>query len=199
METKELHGVDLLEFGNTIQIAGIIMNSADKSYLIPLPDEELLTSTELPFNLDEWKVFLRQTDLQEVGVLANDGDGLKKAILRKSARQVDAGVTWRVFKRDNYTCRYCGKDDVPLTIDHLILWEKGGPTIEENLNTSCKKCNKKRGNKEYSEWLESPYYKKVSKNLSHIIKELNHNIRATLSEIPTRYHITSRGGKKRKR
>ena len=150
METKELHGLNLLEFGNTIQIAGIIMNSPDTSYLIPLPDENILDTVSLPLNSEEWKTFLRQTDILEVEVLANDGDGLKKAILRKSTRQVDAKISWAVFKRDEYACRYCGRDDVPLTVDHLVTWEEGGPTIEENLLSSCKNCNKKRGNMSYA-------------------------------------------------
>lgn len=198
METKELHGLNLLEFGDTIQIAGIIMNSSDKSYLIPLPNDEILDITTLPLNSEEWKIFLRQTDILEVEVLADDGDGLKKAILRKSARQVDAGVTWRVYKRDEYKCRYCGKDDLPLTIDHLVLWEDGGPTIEENLLSSCKKCNKKRGNMSYADWLESDRYKKVSVNLDETIKMMNRDILYTLKDIPRRVHITTRGKKKKK-
>jgi len=199
MEEQILHGLSLLEFGNTIQIAGIIMNSADKSYLIPLPDDEILDITTLPLNSEEWKIFLRQTDILEVEVLADDGDGLKKAILRKSARQVDAGVTWRVYKRDGYACRYCGKDDLPLTIDHLVLWEDGGPTIEENLLSSCKKCNKKRGNQKYADWLESDRYKKVSVNLDEVARMMNYDVQFTLRDITRRLHITTRGSKGKKK
>jgi 5-methylcytosine-specific restriction endonuclease McrA len=131
--------------------------------------------------------------------LVDDKNGLKKAILRKSTRQIDAGVSWRVFKRDEYTCRYCGKDDVPLTVDHLVLWEKGGPTIEDNLVACCKKCNKKRGNMKYEDWLVSDYYKKVSKNLSAEIRELNCVTKFSLSTIPIKYHVISRGSKKNKK
>ena len=199
METKELLGLNLLEFGNTIQISGIIMNSADKSYLIPLPDDEILDSVTLPLNSADWKIFLRQTDILEVEVLANDEGKLKKAILRKSARQVDAKISWIVFKRDGYACRYCGRDDVPLTIDHLVLWEEGGPTIEENLLSSCKRCNKKRGSMSYADWLESKRYKDVSQNLSNEVKQLNHDIQFTLGEISIRVHITTRGSKGKKK
>lgn len=198
MEQTKIQGLNLLEFGNTIQIAGIIMNSDSISYLIPLPDDDILEVIGLNFNIEEWKIFLRQTDLLETEVLADDGDGLKKAILRKSARQVDSKISWIVFKRDGYKCRYCGRDDVPLTIDHLVLWEDGGPTIKENLLSSCKKCNKKRGNLEYSDWLRSSRYENVSRNLENAVREANEAIAKTLADIPRRVHITSRGKKKKK-
>lgn len=50
-----------------------------------------------------------------------------------------------VFKRDGYTCQYCG-DKNELTIDHLIPKAKGGKTIWNNLVTACKKCNSSKGN-----------------------------------------------------
>lgn len=197
-EIKELHGLNLLEFGNTIQIAGIIMNSSDTSYLIPLPDDEILNTISLPFTTEDWKVFIRQTDILETEVLANDGTGLKKVILRKSARQVDSKVSWKVFKRDGYMCRYCGRNDVPLTVDHLVTWEEGGPSIEENLVSSCKKCNKKRGNMAYAFWLKSNRYLGISKGLSEEIKKLNDDIQFDLDKIPLKLHTTSRGGKKKR-
>lgn len=49
-----------------------------------------------------------------------------------------------VFKRDNFTCQYCGinKD---LTLDHLIPRSKGGKSNWTNLVTACKSCNAKKG------------------------------------------------------
>lgn len=198
-EAKILHGLKLLEFGNTIQIAGIIMNSSDESYLIPLPDEEILEKVSLPFNTEDWQEFIRQTDLLETEVLANDRDGLKKIILRKSARQVDSKVSWRVYKRDGYKCRYCGRDDIPLTVDHLMTWEEGGPSVEGNLVSSCKKCNKKRGNMEYANWLRSGRYSEVSKGLTDEVKLLNFELQYVLHKIPLKVHVTSRGSKKKKK
>ena len=66
---------------------------------------------------------------------------------------------WEVFRRDNYTCRYCGNKQVPMTVDHVVLWEEGGPSIVKNLICSCKKCNNTRGNMQYEDWLESDGYK----------------------------------------
>jgi 5-methylcytosine-specific restriction endonuclease McrA len=55
-----------------------------------------------------------------------------------------------IYKRDHYTCQYCGsiKD---LTIDHVIPKSKGGTNKWDNLVTCCRKCNLKKGNKFLSE------------------------------------------------
>ena len=51
-----------------------------------------------------------------------------------------------VFKRDNYTCRYCGASgpEVQLHADHVYPESKGGETTIDNLVTACKKCNIKK-------------------------------------------------------
>ncbi len=54
-----------------------------------------------------------------------------------------------IFVRDNYTCQYCGKIESQnvLTLDHILPQSRGGKSVWENLVTSCKKCNTKKGNK----------------------------------------------------
>lgn len=49
-----------------------------------------------------------------------------------------------IFKRDNYTCQYCGavRD---LTIDHVVPSSKGGQSNWTNLVTACKRCNTIKG------------------------------------------------------
>jgi hypothetical protein len=55
-----------------------------------------------------------------------------------------------LFKRDNYTCLYCGsKND--LTLDHVIPRCKGGTDSWTNLATCCMKCNVKKGSKSLEE------------------------------------------------
>ncbi len=177
----KLADLNILEVGHTIQLAGAIYADGRTVFLVPLPDaltedQELdlygWTATHglehLDMDQEDWQRFIRQTDLLETEILnaAGDNGKLVKAIVRKSARQISQGVSWAVYRRDGYECRYCGRDEVPLTVDHLILWEEGGPSIEENLVASCRKCNKTRGNMQYGDWLESPYYKRVRKATS---------------------------------
>ncbi len=52
-----------------------------------------------------------------------------------------------VLKRDGYKCVYCGRGDLPLTVDHIIPKAKGGMDTWENLVCACTKCNNKKGNR----------------------------------------------------
>lgn len=54
---------------------------------------------------------------------------------------------WQVFKRDNYTCIYCGTDNGPFEVDHIIPVKLGGSWDYENLGTSCTACNRKKSSK----------------------------------------------------
>lgn len=52
-----------------------------------------------------------------------------------------------IYLRDNYTCQYCGNVKTPndLTLDHILPQSRGGKSVWQNLVTSCKKCNTKKG------------------------------------------------------
>lgn len=52
-----------------------------------------------------------------------------------------------VFKRDNYTCQYCGSYGVGLTIDHVTPRSRGGITSWENVVVACQRCNLKKGDR----------------------------------------------------
>lgn len=185
--------MNLKEVGHTIQIAGVIYNSdKDKqTYFIMLPDEKIY-SKEIPkyFDTDAWRNFFWQTDILETEL--NDE---AKTIVRKAQRQIDGNISWKIYARDNYTCRYCGKTGIPLTVDHIVLWEDGGPSIEENLVTSCKKCNRIRGNMPYEEWIKSGTYIRLSNGLPFDTLLNNLNLTDTLDKIPTSF--TKMRGKKR--
>lgn len=208
--------LNLLAIGNTIQLAGVIWSGEDGVYLCMLPgDHGQLASYEgaplengyfqdvdggeqarlevLNLTHKEWGQFIRQSDTMETEVLAQASDGtLAKVILRKSQRQIEAAVQWRVWRRDGCACRYCGRNDTPLTVDHLVCWEEGGPSIEANLVAADKSCNKRRGNLPYAQWLEHPYYKKVSAALTEEQRAANRKLIETLDAIPRMLHIRSR-------
>lgn len=50
-----------------------------------------------------------------------------------------------IFRRDNYTCQYCGKKSKTLTVDHVIPRSLGGRTNWHNLVTACPRCNHLKG------------------------------------------------------
>jgi 5-methylcytosine-specific restriction endonuclease McrA len=50
-----------------------------------------------------------------------------------------------VFRRDNFTCQYCGVRSTYLTIDHVIPRHLGGEHTWKNVVTACAQCNHKKG------------------------------------------------------
>jgi hypothetical protein len=71
-----------------------------------------------------------------------------------------------VFKRDNFTCQYCGSQppSVVLVIDHILPVCEGGDNEYTNLVTACETCNQGKAGKKLGnvsprpdtdlEWLE---------------------------------------------
>jgi 5-methylcytosine-specific restriction endonuclease McrA len=52
-----------------------------------------------------------------------------------------------ILRRDGNRCQYCGRVDLPLTIDHIVPKSQGGGDTWENLTTACTKCNNKKANR----------------------------------------------------
>jgi len=184
--------IKLTDIGTTIQMVGAVYADSDgKGYYFPFPSTagEGMNPEHVEMTNEDWKVMLRQADWVEVEATVETKDGeLAKAIVRKSQRQIDSQVSWNVFRRDNFMCRYCGTEKLPLTVDHLVRWEDGGPSIEANLVACCRKCNKVRGDTAYAAWLRHPYYLEKSKSVSGAYQQLNERVADTLAGIP-RSHI----------
>jgi 5-methylcytosine-specific restriction endonuclease McrA len=54
-----------------------------------------------------------------------------------------------IFKRDRYTCQFCGSQPGPenLTIDHVLPKSRGGVSSWENCVLACLECNKRKSNR----------------------------------------------------
>lgn len=193
MSVVDLSYINLLDLGKSIHLVGMILERDLETFLLLLPEYDVKDDIKnMVLSHENWKEIIKQLDFKETEVLVNDNGKIKRTIIRKCTRQIENGISWRVYKRDNYTCRYCGRNDVPLTVDHLVLWENGGPSIEENLVTSCRRCNNKRGNMSYNDWMKSYDYKKLSKDLSKTIKLQNINLILMLDTISVRLHKRKR-------
>ena len=193
MEFKDL---DIRKIGQEVLLVGGVWAGCGDTYLMLFPEfgepEEGDDLYAFHMTVVEWKKLLRQSDLVETEVLAKAEDGkLYKAIARKCERNIGQGISWNVYRRDKYRCRYCGNDQVPLTVDHIVLWEDSGPAIEANLVACCRKCNKKRGNMQYGDWLKCDYYKKVSANLDEETQKVNAILLLSLDNIPRQVHKRS--------
>jgi len=67
-------------------------------------------------------------------------------------------LRFQVLKRDNFRCRYCGRDvndGIKLHVDHIKPVAKGGKTEMDNLITSCEDCNMGKGAHEFEHLIVS--------------------------------------------
>lgn len=68
--------------------------------------------------------------------------------LRRKRRE-SKKYRFHIFVRDKFRCQYCGKkfNQFELTLDHILPKSKAGSEEAENLATSCKPCNQRKGNR----------------------------------------------------
>lgn len=52
-----------------------------------------------------------------------------------------------ILRRDGHRCQYCGRADVPLTVDHINPKARGGEDSWENLVCACVRCNNRKGDR----------------------------------------------------
>ena len=52
-----------------------------------------------------------------------------------------------IFRRDNFTCQYCGVQSNHLTIDHVVPRHRGGGHVWDNVVSACPACNRRKGGK----------------------------------------------------
>lgn len=68
-------------------------------------------------------------------------------------RPIGKKIRFEVFKRDKFTCQYCGRKapDVVLEVDHIKPVFEGGTNEMINLITACFDCNRGKGKRELSD------------------------------------------------
>lgn len=68
---------------------------------------------------------------------------------QKKRERIPQGVRFDVFRRDNFTCVYCGASSPAVTLecDHRVAVANGGGDDPSNLVTACWDCNRGKGTK----------------------------------------------------
>ncbi|MGB9787188.1 MAG: RNA-guided endonuclease IscB [Infirmifilum uzonense] len=51
-----------------------------------------------------------------------------------------------LLKKWSRRCAYCGREDVPLEVEHIIPKSRGGTDRVSNLTLACHECNQRKGN-----------------------------------------------------
>lgn len=82
---------------------------------------------------------------------STSSDDFRQVIIRKTSRNINLRLRFKVLNRDNFTCVMCGASpaknlNVELHIDHIIPWSKNGETVLNNLQTLCANCNLGKSN-----------------------------------------------------
>ena len=70
-----------------------------------------------------------------------------------------------LLEKFNRKCMYCGKENVPLEIEHIIPKSRCGSNRIDNLGISCHECNQTKGNKTAEEFGYPNIQKQVKKSL----------------------------------
>lgn len=77
-----------------------------------------------------------------------------------------------ILRRDGYKCAYCGRGDLPLTVDHILPKARGGDDNWENLISACTFCNNKKGDRTPEEARMSLIYRPFKPNHVMFIKNV---------------------------
>jgi hypothetical protein len=87
--------------------------------------------------------------------------------MAEKRKSISKKVRFEVFKRDKFTCQYCGKSapDVVLEVDHIKPVSKGGNNSMLNLVTACFECNRGKTNTELT---DDTVVKKQAKQLEEL-------------------------------
>jgi HNH endonuclease len=105
-----------------------------------LPDDVLLLSAWMgatnPIELDEFRRLGLIEDLPP--------DPLP--LRREGTRYIPNPLRARVIVRDGGRCRRCG-NACQLEVDHITPLSRGGSSEEDNLQTLCRRCNRRKQNR----------------------------------------------------
>lgn len=69
--------------------------------------------------------------------------------MARKRKSISKHIRFEVFKRDRFTCQYCGKKapDAVLHVDHIHPVSDGGDNNIMNLITACQGCNIGKSNR----------------------------------------------------
>jgi 5-methylcytosine-specific restriction endonuclease McrA len=160
--------IELIEVGNDIAFVGTIWlnRSTEEYYILPVGEDLGIAEDKLGvfiFAESEQFKFLNQAWLLESRRYTGYKDKATKIALSRVSSNIDPQIRWKVFRRDNFICCYCGYDQGEVTYDHYIPVTLGGSTTVENGRTACRRCNHAKADMPPGNWLNSGKLKKIKK------------------------------------
>ncbi len=68
----------------------------------------------------------------------------RRRVIERTLEPLTADVIAQVFEKHGNKCVYCYRDDVKLTLDHVMPVSLGGTNDADNLVPACKSCNSRK-------------------------------------------------------
>ena len=104
-------------------------------------------------------------------------------IEREVNRHIPPELRHKIFVRDGYRCRECGKGkkETSLEIDHIFPISKGGPSTEENLQVLCTQCNRDKKDDEWKD-KEIDVCRNALSNLETQLQEHEESLKVATTE-----------------
>lgn len=125
------------------------------------------TAAHIPYTWEEWSM-IKAVNTNKV-LRTHNKEIIVPEIIRlcyhdKPLRNHITYSRINIFKRDHFTCQYCGAKPGTqfLNIDHVIPRCKGGQTTWENVVLSCFSCNTLKGSSLMHEVRSSKFPKGMS-------------------------------------
>ena len=103
-----------------------------------------------PHGWDDWAGAKPEPDDETVGTMRGPIRVPRVLLLVSYGRVPSAPLRLsrrNIFLRDSFTCQYCGERPHvrELNLDHVLPKSRGGKSTWDNLVTSCRECNLKKG------------------------------------------------------
>ena len=122
-----------------------------------LPDDDEIIAARIGMKLAQFAK--NKSILLRGWKLADDGRLYHPTITQRVLEKLKNKDKYRKFRhdiliRDGYRCAYCGAENIPLELDHIIPRSRGGSDNPENLTLACKPCNSSKGAKNLNEWMD---------------------------------------------
>jgi 5-methylcytosine-specific restriction endonuclease McrA len=92
-----------------------------------------------------------------------------------------------LLQKWNRKCAYCGVENVPFEIEHILAKSKGGSNRVSNLCLSCHSCNQTKGNKPIEEFL-----KKKPEVLKRVLAQASSPLKDVAAVNATRWELYRR-------
>lgn len=69
----------------------------------------------------------------------------RRALKKGNGGEITEQEWLNLLEKYEHRCLCCGRDDVKLTLDHVVPIKLGGPNMIDNAQPLCRSCNSKKG------------------------------------------------------